>query len=821
MKPPAFKPFRPSGRPKHAYFAGALSMGLVVLSSLSAQAQPPQPPPPIGSKERMEQLRADMRARVQAAIAARPPRVESRTLSPDGKWAVSYSTDGSVTLWDAATGKDVRTIERYAASEGYISGTPTFSPDSKLLFTTGTIRKEGGDGPAQFIDVPAANGGVIKAATVVGQLWDVATGTLLWKVSPKFDGQKFEFALGHAAFSRDGKLLATKGTYDSISLWDTSTGQVLRTLPTPFINMQALAFSPDGKTLAGGGYRTLAYSSEILLWDVQSGELERSLKESSKTKQAEVTTIAFSPDGKKLALGGAVGQFERINEISGRFNNSYGMAQLWDVKSGVLLAEIGRPIHRVRVTTLAFSPDGARLATGSEDKTVGLWDVQTYRSLGDATFYGADGDGGEIRELDMPGVGVKDVTFSPDGKSLKVLTNNKVVKSWDVSAPRPQSDPIRQLLPGGGSRYSAIAFAPNSYWLVSGEYGKRVRFWTVNDRQETNSFIAHADPVVKVAVAPLAADEPRGSKVPLLATASTVLQWRKTGENTGGGFPTGSEVKLWNSENQELQRTLQVPGLSVTALAVSPRGQWVAVAGGKFGPLPRGAVGGNGLFHAAVGGPENADNPADATQTKSGVVMVWDAFTGELKQRYDIAGGMPTDLKFSSDGSKLVCDGEEAGVILWDTATGAEIRTLDEDRPAPLKPGERRMSFYIGDPKGQSTLALIGDGNLLARSRKGSMKIWNVKVGAVETTLTDAENKDQSAAPIIAISPDGKTLAMTSRLQGFTLWDVTTGQLLWRSPSKERIEIMEMAPNGKTLATSSGNEIRLWDITKVGQGIVN
>ena len=74
------------------------------------------------------------------------------------------------------------------------------------------------------------------------------------------DGVKWSTAVNTAAFSPDGKLLATKARYGPIHLWNTGTGKWVRTLTVPFIEMNALAFSPDGKTLAGGGYRYPSYS---------------------------------------------------------------------------------------------------------------------------------------------------------------------------------------------------------------------------------------------------------------------------------------------------------------------------------------------------------------------------------------------------------------------------------------------------------------------------------------------------------------------------------------------------------------------------------
>ncbi len=776
----------------------------------------------------MQKMREEMQARMRAP---RPPEVQSRALSHDGKIAVSYSSTGSVTLWDAITGKDLRTLLAYDATSHLLSSTrTTFSPNNQLIFTLGQIKQKVEPGAIAQI----SNSGVNE--TIQGKLWDVKTGQLLWTLPEMNDGVKWSTAVNTAAFSPDGKLLATKARYGPIHLWDTGTGKLMRTLTVPFINMDALAFSPDGKTLAGGGYHFPSYSSEILLWDVASGELERSLKHPDNALGTQITTIAFSPNGKLLATGGGVGKYEKINEASGRFNARYGAAQLWDVKSGVLLTTVGRPVHRNLVTALTFSPDGARIATGSLDQTVGLWDTRRGMLQGSATFYGSrtenlapEAKAPEGEKAKPTGIGVQDLAFSSNGQVLNILSNNKAARAWDVASPSPQSDPIRRVIPGSNAAYASFAFAPNGQGLVSGDHDKKVRFWKMDNQEETESFIAHSDAVTQVALAPLAPDEPAYSrKPPLLATASRLMKWTKTGPNSGAGYTTGFEVKLWNSQSHELQRTLTVPELTLTSLAISPGGEWVAAAGGKVGPLPQGsvtqgAVAGNdgagvgvGVF---IGGPANPNEPADMREEVTGVVMLWNATTGELKQKFTVVDEIPSDIAFSADGSLLASDGNRAGVAIWRTATGEAVASFDEDRLPPLKPGHRRVVTY-GTPVSKTTLAFTPDGARLARSRKGDVKLWDVQTGALISTLTDPEAPQNSETDLMALTPDGKTLATAGSFQPLKLWDVTNGKILWKSTEKTPVSMIEMAPNGKTLATGGGGEIRLWNITQAAQGIV-
>ncbi|RYG63114.1 WD40 repeat domain-containing protein, partial [bacterium] len=610
-----------------------------------------------------------------------------------------------------------------------MAGPAMFSPDGKLLFTLGKVREKAEPGKkGQMATYTQING---KTETVFettkGKLWDVATGKLLWTLPETNDGVEWSKSVNTATFSADGKLMATKARYGPVHLWETSTGKLLRTLAVPFINMDALAFSPDGKTLAGGGHRSVSYQGEIILWDVESGDLQRSLVQPDSVLGTQIRTIAFSPNGKVIAVGGGAGKYESINEGSGRFNAQFGIVQLWDVKSGIYLSNLGRPVHRNLVTKMAFSPDGTRLATGSFDNTIGLWDTRTYMLQAKTACYGTPvkaADTANNNDQKLSGVGIEDLTFSRDGKTLRILNHDKAVRSWDVSAPKPQSDSLRRLIPGSNASYASLAFGPNGRWLVSGEHSRQVRFWKTDNQEETASFVAHNDPVNVIALAPLGMDEPRNSgQAPLLATGSNRLQWKNTGENSASGYNDGFEVKLWNAETHELQHTFSIPNYSVTSLAVSPRGRWVAAAGIHLGPLPLNSVAGGGVFGTFTPDKTEGLKPEELDQKKTAVVMIWDALTGELKQKYDLTGDILTDLKFSPDGNLLAADGNEMGVTLWSTVTGEKIHTLDDER-RPLKPGESRTTEYFGSVEGKPTLAFTADGKHFARSHSGVVKFW-------------------------------------------------------------------------------------------------
>jgi WD40 repeat protein len=163
-------------------------------------------------------------------------------------------------------------------------------------------------------------------------------------------------------------MLASVGTDTTARLWDVATGKELAALPGHATAVSAVAFAPDGRTLATGDR-----GGVVKLWDVAAGEEQATLMSDTPMAHGretmpqpgmkfveEVTALAFSPDGGTLAV--AVDQVVRQ----------------WDVTSGTCVAHLTG--HGGKVRCLAYAPDGTRLATGGFDTAVRLWDVARYRA---------------------------------------------------------------------------------------------------------------------------------------------------------------------------------------------------------------------------------------------------------------------------------------------------------------------------------------------------------------------------------------------------------------------------------------------------------
>ncbi|MBI3466717.1 MAG: protein kinase [Planctomycetes bacterium] len=230
-----------------------------------------------------------------------------------------------------------------------------------------------------------------------------------------------------AAFSPDGKVLATAGDDKSIRLWEVATGKRKERIPHTAA-VHGLAFSPDGKMLASGGA-----DKAVTLWDVVTGEKKKTFPVAR-----TIVWIAFAPDGRTLAT---VGDKQQV-------------PVLWDAATGKEGASLQG--HMDYVNAAAFSPDSKTVATVSDDRTVQLWDAATGKTK--ATLNAHDRT-------------VYCLAFSPDGQRLATGSGDKTVVIWDVGTGKV----IKPVLEDQGS-VVFVGWTPDGR-IVSKTYRDGVSLW--------------------------------------------------------------------------------------------------------------------------------------------------------------------------------------------------------------------------------------------------------------------------------------------------------------------------------------------------------
>jgi WD40 repeat protein len=285
--------------------------------------------------------------------------------SPDGRTLATSDTDGLIRLWPLAGGPP-----RLLRQEGGVTSL-AFSRDGRLLASGGYDRTVRLWRPADgaLLRTFGGAGGTVWSVALAPDGSRVAAGgedrmVRLWRTA---DGAPIRTLPGHSLnvwrvrFSPDGRTLASSSFDRSIRLWDGATGAPQRTLTGHGEAAVRLAISPEGHTIASSGD-----DSTVRLWRLADGAQLRTLAAGNHTY-----TVDFSPDGALLASGGRPrgGFATLIYESTGLIRGGDAL-RIWRVSDGALLAAAAQPED---VVSVAFSPDGRRLATSSEDGSVSLW----------------------------------------------------------------------------------------------------------------------------------------------------------------------------------------------------------------------------------------------------------------------------------------------------------------------------------------------------------------------------------------------------------------------------------------------------------------
>jgi len=544
--------------------------------------------------------------------------VNSLRMCPNGKIVLSGSEDKSIKLWDKTNGNLIKTLEGHLepvitamfSSDGL--NIISVSKDNSVKFwerNPGTMVKSfNGQNHYIYALAVSKDGSRIcsGSADKTVKVFDRNTGNLL----RTFEGHEND--IKSVSFSPDKKLIASASFDNNVKIWDVENGLCMHTIKHDrFVN--SVVFSPDGSILASG-----SLDKTIKIWDVLAQKPLKTLKEPDKKG---INALCFSPDGLFLASSS---------------ENHKGF-RIWNIEKGfVLHTFIG---HQKDVLSIVYSPDGTKIATGSMDKTIIMWNAKSFDKM--AGFE-------HLEEVNC-------VAFSPDGKLI--LSGGVTIKVWDITR-----GSLLKSLEGHNGAVKGVIMTDDNQTIISCSTDKTIRLWerskgkifkkSLQLEPGGSSFVIIEGNVIKFI------DVIEGTLLNTLIGHNDIIKcycFSKQILKKGNFILTGSAdrtIKQWNYGTGKCSNTYE----------------------GHTGPI-------NSVLYTL-------DESLVISASDDKTIKIWNKVSSDFC--FNLMGheGSVLSLALSQDGKKLLSGGEEKTVRLWSLETKVCLKVFKA-----TKDGEFQIRF--------------------------------------------------------------------------------------------------------------------------------
>jgi WD40 repeat protein/tRNA A-37 threonylcarbamoyl transferase component Bud32 len=527
---------------------------------------------------------------------------------PDGKQIASSSGENTVKLWDLDNGNLIRIFHGHTGRVTCVD----FSPDGKRLVSCSvdsTVRVWDVNTGKEILLLTTPNrkfasvafspdGKRLVALTITGadgnrfiKVWDSVTGVPLNEKNNLNFGSLGVLHFWDVEFDKEGENILTSN-WDQALVWDAETLEIKTFIPHPHkYGSRRAAFSPDGRYIVTGGV-----FGDLKIWNKNNGSLIRTLHGHT----GAIWGVSYSPDGTQIASCG-----------------DDGTIRIWSayIDYEKLIIELAHPNNSINA--VSFNHDGTMVASGATDNSIRIWSTKEWKKL-----YELSGHSGRITSL----------KFSPDDKKLISGSEDMSIRIWDMNTVPPTASIV---LTGHSGPVNVVDYCPDGHYICSGSSDKTVKIWDAKTGKLLKALTGHTEGV-------------------------TTIQYNHNGRNIISGSEDKS-IKIWDVETSTCLKTLKGHEDAITCVAVSP------------------------------------DDSKIISGDERGTLFCWDQDSGS--PLFSMKGHLErvTGIVFTRDTKRIFSSSFDGSIRIWDLGTGACLLQLGEFasgeiRSLSLSPDEKTIA---------------------------------------------------------------------------------------------------------------------------------